>query len=190
MINLATAPSVGATASQTSGYQGNTFPASNAIDGNYSDFSHTNGDGSDNFPSLTVDLHNDYALSEIDVSDREDCCGSRLTDFSVTVFAPDHTTQTFSQTYFASSGSPGSTPATQLVITLPAGVTGEFVTVHKFNDPSNTTNPNPSGDNVVLALGELQVIGNGVPLPEPSSMILGSLGAVGLFIAARRRRKA
>ncbi len=139
-----------------------------------------------------MDLHNNYVLSEIDVYNRGDgCCQSRLTDFSVTVTAANGTTQTFGQTYFALSGSPGNTTGTQLVITLPAGTYGEFVTVHKFNDPANTTNPNPTGDNVVLALGELQIFGPSTQsVPEPSSLILCGLGAAGLIATARRRRKA
>ena len=39
-----------------------------------------------------------------------------------------------------------------------------------------------------IGLTELDVIG--VSVPEPSSFILGGLGVAGLFVVARRRRKA
>ena len=68
----------GKAASQSSTYL--IYPASNAVDGNFNTFSHTN---SESKPYLQVDLGSVRDISSVTVYPRRDCCGERITNAMV-----------------------------------------------------------------------------------------------------------
>jgi hypothetical protein len=105
-VNLAQ----GRAATQSSTYYGN--GASNAVDANTT--SGANHTSLDNEPWWEVDLGAEYSLQSVTVWNRLDCCGSRLSDFSVFVSAVPFTGGTIAATRglagvseFATIGEPG-----------------------------------------------------------------------------------
>jgi hypothetical protein len=76
----------GALATQSSGYQGgDPFPASNAIDGNLNNFTHTAlGDPA---PTWTLTLPSETQVGGTFLYNRTDCCGERLRNITVRVFS-------------------------------------------------------------------------------------------------------
>nr|XP_022301119.1 pentraxin fusion protein-like [Crassostrea virginica] len=68
--------------SLSSGYQGNTFPGSLAVNGIFSDFAHT---GFERSPWMRVDLGARYRIHEIEVFARSDGYGHQLHDFDARV---------------------------------------------------------------------------------------------------------
>ncbi|XP_061187403.1 fucolectin-like [Saccostrea echinata] len=72
----------GKNAIQSSRYDSHKYPASNAVNGLLTDFSHTNTEKS---PWLRIDLGRNYEIHEIEVFTRKDCCGGRLHDVDVKV---------------------------------------------------------------------------------------------------------
>jgi F5/8 type C domain/PA14 domain len=132
----------GAVATQSSTYSAS-YPASNAIDGNLTTFSHTNNvTGS----SLTVDFRQDRLLSSIELINRQSCCQTRLSNFRVSlldsldnvVIAKDYYTLT------------GSMPAAE-TWSLPSTVLARRIKVQFLG-------PNRENNNI-LALAEIQAFG-------------------------------
>ena len=79
-LNITTA--TGTTATQSSGYNGDQFPASLALDGNPGNFTHTAA--GDPGPTWTADFHRDVRLNTVVLRNRGDgCCPERLSDITV-----------------------------------------------------------------------------------------------------------
>ena len=167
------------TATQSSDH--GAFPASNAIDNNLGNFSHTNG-GVPN-PVFNLDLNGTFAIDSIVLHNRDDCCGGRLRDITVQVLAGDGLTVL--ATALLNAGGVLGAPAflaVDLHQLMGNAVNGRFVRV------SRASLPGGGDDNNVLALGELQVFGRAASVPEPASAMMGLLGLVGLGIRGRRAR--
>ena len=72
------------TATQSSNFFDNSHRSSTAIDGNRSNFAHTNRNT--NYPWWKVQWNNHYLIDEVRVHNVEDdCCSSRLIDFVLTI---------------------------------------------------------------------------------------------------------
>ena len=84
-----TAPS-GATATQSSEYNGGQFPASLALDGNTGNFTHTAA--GDSFPTWTVNLNRDVQIDSVVLRNRGGgCCPERLSDITVRFLSANDT---------------------------------------------------------------------------------------------------
>ncbi len=162
-INLA--PIYG-TASQSStaydspGYNGS-GPASRAIDGDTSgDYYHgsVSHTGYDRTAFWQVSLGANFALSEITIFNRTDCCTDRLTDFTVSITDASNAT-VFSQ-HYAGPVLPS------LDIALAPGTAGETVKVQL------------DGQNY-LHLAEVEVFGTDVPEPASYALLAAGLLLVG-----------
>ena len=136
----------GGTASQTSTRTGD--PKGNqailAIDGNtsgaFGNRSVTHTAGSEPDPAWTVDLGSVQNIDSIRLSERTDCCDTRLSDFTVSVL-DDTMTSVFSTNV--------SSVDTQKHIAVDFGTEGQFVQV-QLND---------NGGNRTLELAEVEVFG-------------------------------
>lgn len=198
-INLAT----GGTASQSSTLvqSGQTFEASRAIDGlTNGDFfnggliTHTDSlPTSTSFPWWQVDLGNtNYLIDQIVIWGRTDISRSfgQLSDFTVAIMNTSGFTvwtqhyQVFNQTTSAGTGpvpNNGSPYSSGMEISLssPQPVFGEIVRIMN----------GVGAGNGYLALAEVQVFAQSTPsaaTPEPGTVILMGLGAVGLAVIRRR----
>ena len=79
------------TATESTEYPG--YPATNAIDGNYANFTHTNVP--DATPTWQVDLGKEYAIEKVILYNRTNCCPERLRDITVSILAADGTTSNY-----------------------------------------------------------------------------------------------
>ncbi|VDI77383.1 Hypothetical predicted protein [Mytilus galloprovincialis] len=103
---------------QSSEYIKISFPASNAIDGDLSTFSHTS---SQTNPFWILDLGTVYTVKMIEVFARTDCCGNYIHDMDITVGAT-----TNNMTLCTHYNGPASTKE-QLVLKCKKLVDGRFV---------------------------------------------------------------
>jgi hypothetical protein len=167
---------LGAAASQTSTYGGNSFPASLGVDGNLGNFTHTLN--SDPAPSLTVDLGQGYFIDSVLLHNRDGCCQGRLRDIRVEFLAADGNTVVYASPELNDGGVLGGPPFLGVDLHQLTGspVAARFVRVSRLDTVTG------SDDASVLALGEVQVFGTVVP--EPHTALLLGLGA----LALRRRR--
>ena len=167
------------TATQSSEYGG--FPASNAIDGDLGNFTHTASD--DTNASLLLNLNGTFAVDSVFLHNRDGGDANRLRDITVQLLAGDGLT-VLASALLNSGGALGSPDF--LAVDLHA-LTGNAVNA-AFVRVSRASLPGGGDDNNVLSLGELQVFGRAALIPEPASALLGLLGAGAL--ALRRRRLA
>lgn len=199
-INLATGGT--ATQSSTLVQSGQTFEASRAIDGltngdyfNSGLITHTDSlPTSTSFPWWQVDLGStNYLIDQIVIWGRTDISRSfgQLSDFTVSILNTSGTTvwtqhyQAFNQTTSAGVGiAPynGSPYSSGMEISLSSSqpVFGEIVRVMN----------GVGAGNGYLALAEVQVFGQSTTTaatPEPGTVILMGLGALGLAVMRRRR---
>jgi hypothetical protein len=137
----------GATATQSTGYFGDCYPASNAIDGNLNNFTHT--DRGDPAPMWTLTLPSDTQIGGILLSNRTDCCGERLRNITVRVFSDAAGTVPVFTSAVLNPNNVLNSPATLSV--SPGNVTGRVIRV------SRGLSDNPTADDGVLSLGEVQL---------------------------------
>lgn len=174
--NAATNVAPAGSASQSSNWCGvSQCGAGGAIDGttggnyNAGPMQHTNIDSGlpvgNGFAWWRVDLDQDYAVEEIVIWNRTDCCSERLRNFTVTLW--DDGTQVWSGVW-AQSGGPA--PSTSFLL----GAVGDAVMVQLNRQD-------------YLHMAEVQVFGVAAVVPEPSTWALMGLGLAGLAAAARRR---
>lgn len=159
LVGTAPSPNLaqGKPATQSSTYLG--IAASVAVDGNTNGnyFSHTNSDAQ---AWWQVDLGSRYAINQVKIWNRTDCCAERLTNFSIKVSDTpfDGTAPVYSTPFAGQAGSPS-------VISLNS--TGRYVRVQlagtnylslaevevfgNLAPPAPTPTPTPNGTNVALA---------------------------------------
>jgi hypothetical protein len=152
----------GAVASQSSSYYLVPDPRF-AIDGNLSDFTHTNNEQG---AWWQVQLIQPYAIDTIVLWNREDCCRDRLSNFRLSVL--NGLTEVWGADYYPTSGYPNP----DLSIQPPAGTTGDIVRVQLY------------GSNY-LSLGEVQVFSDVSDVPEPATMAMAVTGLLGLLVRRR-----
>ncbi len=119
------------TASQSSEYTISSYPASNAIDDNLNNFSHTKSNTSDAW--WEVDLGSDSNIDEIVIYNRVDCCKDRLTDayvlVSSTPFPADPTDLEGALANAEFTYRFGNTASLSLKTIITGGVTAQYVRV-------------------------------------------------------------
>jgi hypothetical protein len=156
-INLALNPN--AVASESSVYTDpyGAYDASRAIDGN------TDGNFGDGSVSHTLDLPNSwwqvalgaaYPLTSINIFNRSDYSGNRLSNFRVSVLL--NGTEVFGQDFYTDpNANPNAVAAGgEVTVPLPAGIVGDTVKV-QFVGPNGYNN----AGNGYLSLAEVQVYG-------------------------------
>lgn len=150
------------------------LPASNGNDGNPATESHTSS--SDSQSTWEVDLQGTFAISQIDLFNRDDCCQSRMRDLLVSILAADRTEIWTSDLLnpensgFVFPAGPGQL---SLDVTALAGmpIAGAYVQVQRIPDPdlSGTAGQGNADESNVLSLGEVNVYG--LPAAPFSSFI-------------------
>jgi Ca2+-binding RTX toxin-like protein len=154
---------LGKPATQSSEYGG--FPASNAVDGNTGNFTHTNSN--DTAASWSVDLGANSNIDSIKLFNRGGgCCQYRFRDLTVEVRDASN-----SVVYTSPVLNPGDSLGGPATLTVSPGVSGRYVKV------SRASLPGGGDDNNVLSLGEVQVFSSN---PE----FLTSAGSSGFGIEA------
>ncbi|MDA7867284.1 discoidin domain-containing protein, partial [Verrucomicrobia bacterium] len=131
-------------ASQTSDFQGgvpqNIFPASNALDGNLSNITHTEGRANETDPSWEVDLLAVYSIERIKFYNRSGGWKQRMRDITVTILASDGTTELWNSGLLNPENilnSPDSIE--QNIVTLNgSAVGGQIVRIHRTPDPDHS----------------------------------------------------
>lgn len=181
---------LGKTAFQTTTAYGG--DASRAVDGNTSgvygnnSVTHT-ADGSNGWVAGTpvyweVDLAGDFAINEIVVNGRNDCCPNRLGNFRVSIY--DNGVEVWGQDNFTgAAGSDIAGPSAGWTNYEDTGGfigTGDKVRISLIGNRNNSSDPNNAG---TLSLAEVQVFGAAVP--EPATAALAALS--GLVLLRRRR---
>ena len=125
-------------------------------------------------------------LESVSIFNRTSCCGERLRDIVVTILDGNGAEVFNSGTLNPgnSLSSPGSIPLDITTLNGGTPIVGKTVIITRLVDNVNTGN---SGDDrSVLALGELEIIGGSIPVPEPSSALF--IGLAACCIVLRRRR--
>jgi hypothetical protein len=179
-------------ANMTVGQSSTAFPASLALDGILTNFTHTNG--SDPAPFWEVDFNEDLRLQTVNLHNRGDgCCQSRLRDITVKVFNVNdveiYSSALLNPENVLGGGGIGGPSDLFLDLTALNGgtpLTGARVRVLRLPDPdlSGTGGQGNADEAAVLSLGEVTVMGGSVPEPASAGLLL--LG--GLACAVRRRR--
>ncbi len=137
------------------------YLASQAIDGNFSNFTHTLEACPD--PWLTVTLPEATAFTTVVIYNRQECCGERLRDITVTVYAGvEETDPLFTSELLNPDGVLGS-PAS-LTVDFPSSLVARKVKIRR----TPGIGPAPG----VLSIGEVQLIlkGGDVDLPPGSNL--------------------
>jgi hypothetical protein len=174
--------------SQSSLYQGTSFPAQNAVDSitnNGGNFTHT--DTTDTSASWTVDFGEVMRLESIDIANRVGCCGERLRDVTVTIKDGNNNV-----VYTSPLLNPENILAgpTNLLLTFNGGVPvdGRYLTISRTPDPDHSGAPLQTSpdDSNVLSMSEVRVFG--ASIPEPSGIAL--IGMIAAACLGRRKRLA
>ncbi len=155
-------------AKQSSGYNGDQFPATNATNGNLGDFTHTNS--FDDISSWEVELDDIYPISTIVIYNRGDnCCQSRLRDLTVSIFdssvdpdVPQYVSPLLNAENVMSGGTTSGPKLISLNLVAITGepLNGNLVRIHRTVDPDNSGTGgvgNVDEDNV-LQMGEVEVM--------------------------------
>ncbi|MBN1817580.1 MAG: discoidin domain-containing protein [Sedimentisphaerales bacterium] len=127
------------------------YPASNAIDGNYSNFTHTDESTPNNYWQL--DMGGTYFIDKIVVYNRTSCCGERLINQILTVMDEDGNVVYEYQISEADGVVTGSVHT----FDLPDPAYGRFVKIGLQNDQPNGQ---ADGNNFTVSLAEVEVLGS------------------------------
>ena len=123
------------------------YPASLAIDGNRGNFTHTLEGCPD--PWLTVTLPEAQDFSTVMIYNRSECCGERLQNITVTVYAgTDETVPLFTSAVLNPDGALG----------IPASLTVEFPSVLHAQKVKIRRQPGTEPAPGVLSIGEVQLL--------------------------------
>jgi len=182
LFNLA----LGKPATQSSEYlDAPNFPAGNATNGNLGDFTHTNS--GDSTASLTVDLQDNFVLDQIVLFNRGDgCCQERLRDITVQILGENGSV--LATTAIINPGNALASPAS-ITLDLHA-LFGNGVVGHQVRVLRAGAGGSGNDDGNVLSLGEVQVFGRAVVVPEPMTAMLGLMGLTVLAGRTGRRQRA
>ncbi len=144
------------TATQSSGFQGNRFPATLAIDGNLGNFTHTAAGQSN--AQWQLDFTEAYLLDEIVLHNRDNCCQSRLRDITVRVL--NAAGEAVYTSPLLNTENTLNSPE-QLRVTLPNNIVGNTVIVQRTPDAdlSGQSSAGKPSDADVLSLAEVEVLG-------------------------------
>ncbi|HEX2746488.1 MAG TPA: discoidin domain-containing protein [Verrucomicrobiales bacterium] len=123
------------------------YPASLAIDGNRGNFTHTLEECPD--PWLTVTLPEAKDFSTVVIYNRTECCGERLQNITVTVYAgTDETVPLFTSATLNPDG----------VLGIPASLTVEFPSVLHAQKVKIRRQPGTGPAPGVLSIGEVELL--------------------------------
>lgn len=142
--NFVPNPFAGAVATQSSGYFGDFYPASNALDGNLNNFTHT--DTTDPAPAWTVTLPFATPISEIVLYNCTGCCPERLRNITVRVFSDAAGTVPVFTSAVLNPGNVLNGPA---ILNVSTGSV-EARVIRVYRGPSSPAN----ADDGILSLGE------------------------------------
>ncbi len=146
------------TATQSSGWGADQFPAEVAIDGDLGNFTATAADDTD--PYWEVDLGEERSIALVVLHNRDNCCPSRLRDMTVTVRdgAGEEVYESALLNPENALGGPDTIPV-DLVELTGGMVRGRFVRVARTSDPdlSGTGGAGNADEMNVLSLGEVEV---------------------------------
>lgn len=142
------------------------FPAGNAIDNDFTDFTHTVG--TDNNATWTLNMNARKKLNNVTIHNRSNCCGSRMRDIRVTVRDSDNTTVLYQSallnpenTGFAYPNGP-MTLSLDFVALFGGPLVGQYVEIKRIADPdlSGSSGQGNTDESNVLSLGEVVLSGN------------------------------
>ena len=161
-------------ASQSSGFNGNQLPASNAVDGNFGTFSHTARGQSG--ATWTLEFDDPVSIEEVILHNRVSCCGSRLRDITVTLL------DDIGNVVFVSAllnpenvlESPDQIGVDLIALTGGA-VTASVLEVSRTSDPdlSGSGGVGNADEPDVLSLAEVEVFGRFESSPPPTEEFCG-----------------
>ena len=135
--------------SQTTEWQGGLFPASNAIDGIPSTFSHTDSTTPNNAWKLT--FKDSHPISKVELQMRSDCCGGRLSGAILRLF--DEEGDSVFEEKIDDPGVGGTT-----TIEIPPGTNAQSIRVGLEDRDTN-----PGTEIYVIHLGEIRVFSGEPP---------------------------
>ncbi|HWN94088.1 MAG TPA: lamin tail domain-containing protein [Methylomirabilota bacterium] len=150
------------TAVQSSGYNGNTYPATLAIDNNLGNFTHTAV--TDNAAFWQVTLTNEMAIYDIVLFNRGGgCCQWRLRDITIEIVSTNaggSLTNWISPLLNPENSLGGPAYLSNNLVTITGGpVLGRTIRVHRKSDPDNSGagTGTTTDDQNVLSLGEVRI---------------------------------
>jgi len=145
------------------------YPAANAINNNFGDFTHTST--ADSSPFWQVTLTNEIAIYSVVLFNRTSCCGSRLRDITIQILSTnaDGTVTNFTSSLLNPENAGYTYPngpaylSNNLVVLTGGPVSGRIVRVSRTPDPdlSGTQMQGNADEANVLSLGEVVVYGSG-----------------------------
>lgn len=172
LVNITQLPGVSASQSSTLGG----FVAGNALNGDFADFSHTDGDNPANPHTWTLSIPAIVRIKQVDMYNRTSCCGGRLRDITLDTF--------FGATQLGTSGSPelndenvlgggasdfSNGPAVLSHTFFGAGALGTSLRISRAGTTLGGAN---NDNNRVLSLGEVVASGyvlNNIALNKPAT---------------------
>jgi hypothetical protein len=144
------------------------------------------GDGSFDYYSFTTHLPNSLVIFDID---HTKATNPVALDTEIFAFAPDGTFFGSNDNSPITWGALGSTTEMDSYLEVTFPVPGLYVIgVGRYNSIAIGP-PNPGIAGTFLKAGDEYTLQISVPVPEPSTCVLASLGVLGLFAAGRRFRR-
>ena len=137
------------------------YPASNALDGNYGNFTHTDSGSANNY--WEVDLSETIDIPAVKVYNRSSCCGNRLINTVLSIMDEDRNV-VFSRKFTSADGIGNGSAHTVLT-----AATGRYVRIGLENGEANGDN------NYVISLAEVEIVGWVFPPPNGEIPIDGTI---------------